>query len=614
MATRIPEEVIDQVRDSVNIADVVGQYVQLKKSGKNLFGLCPFHEEKTASFSVNESKQIFHCFSCGRGGNVFKFIMEIENLSFPQSVIKVAQDNQIELPQAVQDSEYDGDRQADTQTSKLIELHELTAKLYHHVLVNTQAGATALKYLTDRGLSSQIIDEFNIGFAPPQRLLRPFFQERQIDNRLLRQSGLFSEGQDGQLRDRFVDRVMFPIKNGSGKVIAFSGRLLSTENTDMPKYLNSPETELFNKRRVLFNFDVARKAARREQKLILFEGFMDVIAAYRAGVDNGIASMGTSLTEEQINMIERVTGNLDVCYDGDDAGQNATKRAIDMLQSQTKRLTLGIVSMPAGVDPDEYLEQYGADKFKGWLTDARQTPIAFGMKYLRRGLNLDNEADQISYLNAVLGLIAQVPSELEQDVYVNQLVTEFQLDKENLQSQLRQLTRQTTNAVQKTRTKRTYAPRDQTPTYQQQRPKMDRTQVAERMLLRQMLHDHGVWVHVQSIDNFNFVHEEYQTLYLLAASYFETHSDYNASEFVDYVDDDQLQQLLVEIELLQADDLINLDAVNDYVRIIMDATPIQQQISDKEAQLREATQFKNQELEQQLTVELVDLLRKQQQL
>lgn len=614
MVARIPEEVIDQVRNSVNIADVVGQYVQLKKSGKNLFGLCPFQDEKTASFSVNESKQIFHCFSCGRGGNVFKFIMEIENISFPQAVIKIAQDNQIALPQSVQESEFDGGQQVNSVDHQLIELHELVAKLYHHILVNTQAGATALSYLKQRGLSAEIINDFGIGFAPPQRLLLPFFHERQTDADLLQQTGLFSQNQQGELYDRFVDRIMFPIKNGSGQVIAFSGRLLSTENTDMPKYLNSPETKLFNKRRVLFNFDIARKAARREQKLILFEGFMDVIAAYRAGVTNGIASMGTSLTEEQVSMIERVTSNLDVCYDGDQAGQNATKRALEMIQGQTTNVQLEVVSMPAGIDPDEYLQQYGAEKFKQWLMDARQTPVAFSLRHLKQGLNLENEADQINYLNAALQIIAGVPNEIEQDVYVNQLVSEFKLDKANLTSQLRELTRQRDEQVQREQAQQNYNHVETAPVYQQEQPVLDQTQVAERMLLRQMLHDHGIWVHVQNIDNFAFVHETYQTLYLLAASYFETHSEYLASEFVDYVKDDRLQQLLVEVELIQTDESANIDAVNDYIRIIMQKTPIEEQIKSKKMQLHEASHLKNQELEQQLTIELIDLLRKQQQL
>ncbi|WP_041095308.1 DNA primase [Paucilactobacillus hokkaidonensis] len=613
MATMIPEEVIDQVRSGVNIADVIGQYVQLKKSGKNLFGLCPFHEEKTGSFSVNEGKQIFHCFSCGRGGNVFKFLMEIENISFPQAVIKVAEDAGITLPTEYQEVQATGTQNSTTQT--LIDLHEQAAKLYHHILVNTQAGKQALNYLQKRGLSADIIDQFNIGFAPAQRLLSPFFKEKDIDYQMLRQSGLFIEDQEGKLRDRFVDRVMFPIKNSQGKIIAFSGRLLSTENTDMPKYLNSPETTIFNKRKVLFNFDIARKSARKEQKMILFEGFMDVIAAYRAGVINGIASMGTSLTEEQINMIERVTSHLDVCYDGDAAGQNAINRAVALIGTQSSRLELGVVAMPVGVDPDEYLQQNGPEKFQQWLKDAVETPVAFTLHFLRQDLNLDNEADQLKYLNSALRVIAKVQSPLEQDVYLNQLVSEFQLNKESLQAQMQQIVRQTATQQSKKQVTLQNDHREQAPVYQQHEVEpVDRINLAERMLLRQMLHDHDVWLHVQSVDNFSFIHEKYQTLYLLAASYFDTHDTYSSAEFIDYIGDEQLQRLLVDIELSQANDNMNLDAINDYLKLIMQKTPLEQQIKTKRGQLHEATHLKNQDLEQQLTIELMNLLKKQQQL
>lgn len=613
MATMIPEEVIDQVRSGVNIADVIGQYVQLKKSGKNLFGLCPFHDEKTGSFSVNEGKQIFHCFSCGRGGNVFKFLMEIENLSFPQAVIKVASDAGIEIPTEYQEVQEKNPQNSTAQL--LIDLHEQAGKLYHHILVNTQAGKQALSYLQQRGLSSEIIEQFNIGFAPAQRLLSPFFKEKKVDYQMLRQSGLFIEDQEGQLRDRFVDRVMFPIKNTQGRVIAFSGRLLSTKQTDMPKYLNSPETMIFNKRRVLFNFDIARKSARQDQRMILFEGFMDVIAAYRAGVTNGIASMGTSLTEEQVTMIDRVTSHLDVCYDGDAAGQNAINRALSLIGTQSSRLELGVVAMPAGVDPDEYLQQNGADKFKQLLKDAVETPVAFNLHFLRQDLNLDNEADQLKYLNEALKVIAQVRSPLEQDVYLNQLVSEFQLDKDSLQAQMQQIIRQQATNESKQQVAARNDHREQVPVYHQQEvEQIDRVNLAERMLLRQMLHDHDVWLHVQSVDNFNFIHEQYQTLFLLAASYFDTHTRYSSSEFIDYIDDERLQRLLVDIELSQANDEMNLNAINDYLKIIMQKTPLEQQIKTKRAQLHEATHLKNRDLEQQLTIELVDLLKQQQQL
>ncbi|MDN6253410.1 MAG: DNA primase, partial [Lactiplantibacillus plantarum] len=244
MANRIPEEKVEQVRSAVNIADFIGQYVQLKKAGKNLFGLCPFHEERTPSFSVNEQKQIFHCFSCGRGGNVFSFIMDLENLSFPEAVVKVADFGHIDLP-ASYTAQSQPAAPKDQQQADLLKLYADSAKMYQHILVNTELGEPALKYLHERGLDDETIKTFGIGYAPANQLLLDFFKEHQTDYQLLRQSGLFIENQAGDLRDRFVDRVLFPIKDASGRVIAFSGRILK-KSPNEPKYLNSPETKLFN--------------------------------------------------------------------------------------------------------------------------------------------------------------------------------------------------------------------------------------------------------------------------------------------------------------------------------------------------------------------------------
>lgn len=611
MATKIPEEVIDSVRDGVNIADVVGQYVQLKKSGKNLFGLCPFHEERTASFSVNEDKQIFHCFSCGRGGNVFRFIMEIENLSFPQAILKVAADAGITVPEQYQS--VGQSKPVDTKQGKLIELHEQAAKLYHHILVNTDLGKPALAYLNKRGMSDATINQFNIGYAPNSRLLLPFFTEKKIDYQEMRQSGLFGENETGQLHDRFVDRVMFPIRDDRGATIAFSGRLLSTEQTDMPKYLNSPETEIFNKRRTLFNFDVAKKSARKTQDLILFEGFMDVIAATSAGVTNGIASMGTSLTEEQVNMVERVTSNIQICYDGDSAGQNATKRAIELISNQSNRLEIGVIAMPSGIDPDEFLQQNGQQAFQDRINDARETPIAFQMRFLRHGMNLDNEADQLDYLNSALKLIGRLSQPIEQDIYLNQLATQFNLDKDQLKRQLHQIA-QNDAALQNNQRQVNHSHKEKTPVYRHQVEQIDQVQLAEKTLLKAMLNDHDVWLHVQSVDGFSFAHEQYQTLYLLAGSYFAEHQTYQVAEFSDFIDDEQLRQLLIEIDLMDGTSQFSLEAANDCMAIIMKKAPLKQQIQSKKAQLREATHLNNEKLQQQLTIELVELLKQQQQI
>ncbi|WMX74553.1 DNA primase [Lactiplantibacillus plantarum] len=620
MANRIPEEKVEQVRSAVNIADFIGQYVQLKKAGKNLFGLCPFHEERTPSFSVNEQKQIFHCFSCGRGGNVFSFIMDLENLSFPEAVVKVADFGHIDLP-ASYTAQSQPAAPKDQQQADLLKLYSDSAKMYQHILVNTELGEPALKYLHERGLDDGTIKTFGIGYAPANQLLLDFFKEHQTDYQLLRQSGLFIENQAGDLRDRFVDRVLFPIKDASGRVIAFSGRILK-KSPNEPKYLNSPETKLFNKRSVLFNFDLARGPIRQQKSVVLFEGFMDVIAAYRSGIQNGVASMGTSLTDEQIYMLERVTDTLYVCYDSDMPGQKATDRALKLLGGNS-RLNLGVIQMPDGMDPDEYLRAQGQEKFVQVFEDGKQTPTAFEMQYLKHDLNLQNTPDQLTYLQAVLQQLAQLSSSVEQDLYLNQLVAEFDLDKDDLKQQLRSLVGQ--QAV-----RRGGGHSDETQVAPPPAPAplgpppatvdgstnsgpLSRVEKAERLLLYRLLNDHDVWLRVMAIAGFHFVHDSYQQILVYAEAYFKTHNQFDLGNFTDFMTDSDLQPVVTSLEFMDVANESSKEEIADLVNVIMNQQPLVEQINSKKAELMAAKQIGNRDLVQQLTLALIDLYRQQQQ-
>ncbi|WP_349603737.1 DNA primase [Lactiplantibacillus plantarum] len=620
MANRIPEEKVEQVRSAVNIADFIGQYVQLKKAGKNLFGLCPFHEERTPSFSVNEQKQIFHCFSCGRGGNVFSFIMDLENLSFPEAVVKVADFGHIDLP-ASYTAQSQPAAPKDQQQADLLKLYADSAKMYQHILVNTELGEPALKYLHERGLDDETIKTFGIGYAPANQLLLDFFKEHQTDYQLLRQSGLFIENQAGDLRDRFVDRVLFPIKDASGRVIAFSGRILK-KSPNEPKYLNSPETKLFNKRSVLFNFDLARGPIRQQKSVVLFEGFMDVIAAYRSGIQNGVASMGTSLTDEQIYMLERVTDTLYVCYDSDMPGQKATDRALKLLGGNS-RLNLGVIQMPDGMDPDEYLRAQGQEKFVQVFEDGKQTPTAFEMQYLKHDLNLQNTPDQLTYLQTVLQQLAQLSSSVEQDLYLNQLVAEFDLDKDDLKQQLRSLVGQ--QAV-----RRGGGHSDETQVAPPPAPAplgpppatvdgstnsgpLSRVEKAERLLLYRLLNDHDVWLRVMAIAGFHFVHDSYQQILVYAEAYFKTHNQFDLGNFTDFMTDSDLQPVVTSLEFMDVANESSKEEIADLVNVIMNQQPLVEQINSKKAELTAAKQIGNRDLVQQLTLALIDLYRQQQQ-
>lgn len=608
---KIPEDVIETVRTATNIADVVGQYVQLKKSGKNLFGLCPFHEERTPSFSVSEDKQIFHCFSCGRGGNVFKFLMELEHVTFPEAVVKVADFSHVDL-----DSEYRQDATGpavDSKTGQLLDLHEQAAKLYHHILVNTEMGQPALDYLHDRGLTDETIAAYQLGFAPGQRLLKPFFDQRQSDYQLLRQSGLFIENAQGELRDRFTERVMFPLRNASGHVAAFSGRLLKKAD-DQPKYLNSPETTLFNKSKLLFNFDLARPAIRQAGEVTLFEGYMDVISATQAGVNNGIASMGTSLTTEQIYAIERTTDKLNVCYDGDEPGQRAIDRALRLL-GEHSHLQLSVIQLPEGQDPDEYRQAHGDESFRQMLVSAKEPPLRFQMRFLRRNRALETDSERLEYVNQVMPLLAQVNEPVELDMYLNQLASEFHIDKSALAAQLKQVQRDTAAQQERQRPSTPApAPTNAPPVtvHQQQRP-LNRLERAERNLLYRCLHDRNVWAKVTSIADFSFVHDDYQIIYTLAQGYFQTHQVYQTAQFTDFIQEDRLQQLVIDLETTP-----NMAAagtpreIDDYLAVIMDEAPVEAKLRQKKNQLAEASRLGDADQQRQLVVEIVQLERQRQ--
>ena len=613
---KIPRNVIDEIRNSVDIGDVIGRYVQLHQAGKNLIGLCPFHDEKTPSFSVNEEKQFFYCFGCHRSGNVFQFLMELKHIDFVDAVKEIANDSNIKIPEQYVSVPA---KPSNNENRQLFDLHDKAAKLYHHILVNTPAGQVALNYLKKRGMSEELIEQFGLGYAPDQRILKPFFQQQKVDYQLLRKSGLFSEDQQGELRDRFIERIMYPIKNGQGQVIAFSGRLIDTSKTNLPKYLNSPETPIFNKRRTLFNFDVARKAARKDGRLYLFEGFMDVISAFAAGIENGIASMGTSFTEEQVAIIGRATKQLDICYDGDQPGQNAIDRAISLVNDhRPNQLQVKVVQLPAGIDPDEYVQKYGPQQFNAYLTNKEETTTEFYLRFLRNGKNLDNQNELMQYLNQALKVIAQVQAPLEEDMYLQRLASEFNLDRQTLKTQLDQLRQQLGIHNQPWIKQQPSLVRhqqfQQTSEEEHRKVKLSRTELAEQILLRYMLYDREVWMHVTSDHNFHFAHEKYQTLYLLAASYFSENGSYSTVDFLDYLDESSLQGTLGQIENLNVDQEVDMRAIDDCIHMIAEQTPLAAQIADKQAQLKEANSLHNTELATQLTIELVKLLKQQQRL
>jgi DNA primase len=600
---RIPQTIIDDIRERTNIVDIVGQYVQLKKSGKNYFGLCPFHNEKSPSFSVAEDKQIYHCFGCGRGGNVFGFLQELEGLNFPEAVLKVAEINDIPL-----DDQYKQTETIDatsSQHSQLIALHEKAAEVYHHMLVNTAAGQGALDYLLERGLTMALIDEFQIGFAPNERaFLEKVFLNEQGNAAFFADTGLFVERNDCQLADRFYQRIMFPIRNPQGKTIGFSGRWFQTEQDegqDQAKYLNSPETILFNKRDVLFNFDKARRAIRKDGEVFLFEGFMDVIAAWQSGIENGIASMGTSLTNQQIANIERVATEVILCYDGDQAGVNATNRGIDLLQEHS-RLHVSVVRVPERLDPDEYVRKYSTEAFYKLAMHGRETVFAFKMDFHRANRNLANEKEQFDYVQEVLRELQHVDSLLEQDRYLTQLSTEFQISRETLQAQLRQLKQSQPAPAPPTTTPRIQEMTVVPPPRQQRKTQVEK---AEELLLYRLFQDNTLNPRFKSTQ-VTFIHDKYQQIYFLYDSYMETEEQFILAKFLDFLKDEQTKQQVIEIAAIKASEEGTEQEFQDLLQVFR-KSGIAEEINQKRIQQQEARQKGNQQLELELAIAIIDL-------
>ena len=309
MASRIPDAFIDEVRKKVNIVDVIGEYTQLVKRGRQWNGSCPFHDDRHPSLFVEENKQVFNCFSCGRSGSVFSFIMEKEGLSYPEAVLSLAEKADMPVDQQLTAQ---AAHPIDSRTQAIYDLHSAAQRLYQHILLNTTSGETALAYLHDkRQLSDAVIKQFGIGFAPDDNVLLQYAKGQNIAPDILQASELFITNDQGVMRDRFAGRIVWPIKTARGQVVGFSGRALASDNTI--KYMNSPESPFFTKGKILYNFDRAKNQMRQTNTALIFEGFMDVISADMAGKTMGVATMGTALTPEHVQQLARVAQRILLC-------------------------------------------------------------------------------------------------------------------------------------------------------------------------------------------------------------------------------------------------------------------------------------------------------------
>ena len=436
---RYPREVIDEVRLQNDIVEVISQYVPLKQKGSTHWGLCPFHNEKTASFSVSSEKQFYYCFGCGAAGNVFSFLMEMDGLDFPEAMKKLAERAHIDLPEPERSAQVIAAEQA---KQRLFDIHTTAGRYFYDCLQEKQ-GEQARAYLAKRQMDPRMARKFGIGYSPDSYdALFRHLKEKGFTVSDILKSGLVLENKDGKgYHDRFRGRLMFPIFDVQGRVVGFGGRILAKGE---PKYLNSPETILFSKSRNLYGLNFAKAAKKRE--LILVEGYMDMLSIYQAGFHNVVASLGTAFNQEHARTLKRFADDVILLYDSDEAGTNAALRAIPVLVKNGFRVK--VTQVPDGKDPDEFIKAKGAAEFSKLLINAVHY-ISFEIACIQRKYNLKNPEHRVRFATEAAEILSKLDSEIERNVYLGEVSRVTGVEEEAIRSEIRKLMQKEDEAFQK---------------------------------------------------------------------------------------------------------------------------------------------------------------------
>lgn len=437
---RYSEELIDEIKSSNDIVDTISQYVTLKRSGRNFFGLCPFHKEKSPSFSVSPDKQIFHCFGCGVGGNVIHFISKIENLEFRETLEFLAERSGIELPT----SENEQFNQRQILKDKVYKINEATANFYHENLYKPTA-KPAQEYVKTRKLNNNTLKSFLIGYSGTYNELYNHLRQKGFSNEEILASSLVNRNSKGQYIDRFRNRLMIPIMDIRGKVIAFGGRVL---DKSLPKYINSPENIVYSKGRNLFGLNIAKKG--NLDKIVIVEGYMDAISLYQRGITNVVASLGTALTEAQGRLLRKYAGQVIISYDSDAAGQAATMRGLEILKNLG--CDIRILQMEGAKDPDEYVIKYGSGRFN-LLVEQAISLIEFKVKVLKGKYNLENTNDRIKFLQEIAKLLVNTNSQIELEIQIDNISRDYKISKEAIYAEINKIKYVNQKSEQETKTR-----------------------------------------------------------------------------------------------------------------------------------------------------------------
>ena len=423
---RYSDEIIEEVRQNNDVVDIISQYVHLTRKGRNYFGLCPFHNEKSPSFSVSPDRQIFHCFGCGVGGNVYTFLMKIEGITFKESLEQLAERANIQLPTL----ENNADTAKEELKAKVYKVNEFTAEFYHQNLYKPVA-KMAQEYVKKRKMNRETLEAYKIGYSGKFDELYKALKSQGFGEKEILESGLVNKNDNGTYIDRYRNRLMFPICDVRGKVIAFGGRVLDDSK---PKYINSPENIVYSKGRHLFGLNVAKKDSAK--KILIVEGYMDVISLHQRGITNVVGALGTALTEQQGWLLRKTTEQVILGFDADGAGQTAVARSMEILQKMG--CDMRVLQIEGAKDPDEFIVKFGEGRFKLAVENAISL-VEFKVKNLKKELNIENTGDKIKFLNEIAKILSKVENTMEREIYIEKIAKGYNISKEAIYAEVNKL-------------------------------------------------------------------------------------------------------------------------------------------------------------------------------
>jgi len=586
---RIEQSTINEIKDKTDILDLVSEYVKLEKRGRNYIGLCPFHDEKTPSFTVSEDKQICHCFGCKKGGNVFQFTQEIKDISFTEAVKELGERVNIEVETDQSASGQDDTHQVASEDLQMIEMHELMQEYYHYALKKTVEGEAALTYLKERGFTDALIDARKIGYAPKNsHFCHDFLQKKGYDIQLAYEAGLLSRNEENfSYYDRFRDRVMFPLMNAQGRTVGYSGRTYTNQE---PKYLNSPETPIFQKRRLLYNVDKARKSIRKNDEIILLEGFMDVIKVDQAGIKQVVASMGTQISQEHIAFIKKLTSNVTLMFDGDFAGSEATLKSGQALLEQG--FNVFVVQLPKDMDPDEYIGKHGADAFNYYVEHEKKSYILYKVHIHQDEID-NNDLSYERYLKEITNDISLMKSSILRKKILQEVSELFKVSLDSLNNEVGHQ-------------QDYYQPQSyQLPTVPQFN-NLNKNEKAERALLKHFMNDKDTFLNYHKLLQVeDFTNEYFKRIFNVLHQFYSEHDTFNISDVLQYIDSNEIKEAFISLDNYMINEEPFEYEIDDYVNTLT-SNRNEETIESLNHKLREASRLGDLELQKYYLEKIVN--------